>query len=282
MSLITSCPNCETNFIVTPEQIAPQMGKVRCGNCQHVFNAVDHLADIPDEATAEILKPFKSREPSNEALPEPIEAELDALIESTHKDETSTDLLLDTKPTPFSDVSIDLTDGIFDAKVKRSNWLLLLVIALLGLLAVAQSIYFLRQNIAIQWPQLKPYLVDVCKTLQCKVDLPKNADLLTIDDSDLKEDAVYKGLIHLTSTIINNAHYAQAYPQLELTLTDANDIPILRRAFKPNEYLPATTNLDAGIPAGEEVRVNLPLTASGESVTGYRVFLTYDESKDHK
>lgn len=282
MSLITSCPNCETNFIVTPEQIAPQMGKVRCGNCQHVFNAVDHLADIPDETTAEILKPFKSPEASNEILSEePIEAQLDALIESTHEGENSNSLLLDMQPTPFSDASIDLEESIFDAKVKRSNWLLLVIIALLGLLAIAQSVYFLRQNIAIQWPQLKPHLLKICETLQCKIDLPKNADLLTIDDSDLKEDAVYKGLIHLTSTIINNAHYAQAYPQLELTLTDANDIPILRRAFKPNEYLPATTNFDAGIPAGEEVRVNLPVTASGESVTGYRVFLTYDESKDH-
>lgn len=278
MSLITSCPNCSTSFVVTAEQIAPQLGKVRCGNCQHVFNAVDHLTDIPDETTAEILKPFKSPEPSNEASQAPIEAELEALIDATHQDESSS-LLLDINPKPFSEASIDITDGIFNAKAKRSNWLLFVAIVLLGLLAIAQSIYFLRQDIATQWPQLKPHLVNVCESLQCKIELSKNADLLTIDDSDLKEDAVHKGLIHLTSTIINNARYAQAYPQLELTLTDANDIPILRRAFKPNEYLAATTNIDAGIPAGEEIHVNLPLTASGESVTGYRVFLTYDESK---
>ena len=66
-----------------------------------------------------------------------------------------------------------------------------------------------------------------------------------------------------------------------MTLTDTNDVPVLRRAFKANEYLPSSVNIDKGIPAGAEVRINLPLTASGESVTGYRVFLTYDESHEN-
>lgn len=41
-SLQTRCPNCDTRFRVTDEQLSIAKGKVRCGNCMEVFNAIDH------------------------------------------------------------------------------------------------------------------------------------------------------------------------------------------------------------------------------------------------
>ncbi|MBW0147615.1 DUF3426 domain-containing protein [Marinobacter arenosus] len=41
-SLQTQCPKCETRFRVTDEQLGIAKGKVRCGNCMAVFNAIDH------------------------------------------------------------------------------------------------------------------------------------------------------------------------------------------------------------------------------------------------
>lgn len=41
-SLQTQCPQCETRFRVTGEQISVARGKVRCGNCMNVFNAIEH------------------------------------------------------------------------------------------------------------------------------------------------------------------------------------------------------------------------------------------------
>ncbi len=41
-SLQTQCPNCQTRFRVTNEQLGIARGKVRCGNCMEVFNAVEH------------------------------------------------------------------------------------------------------------------------------------------------------------------------------------------------------------------------------------------------
>ena len=41
-SLQTQCPNCETRFRVTDEQLSVARGKVRCGNCMKIFNAVEH------------------------------------------------------------------------------------------------------------------------------------------------------------------------------------------------------------------------------------------------
>ncbi|MBW4934569.1 DUF3426 domain-containing protein [Marinobacter sp. F4206] len=41
-SLQTQCPKCQTRFRVTDEQLGIAKGKVRCGNCMAVFNAIDH------------------------------------------------------------------------------------------------------------------------------------------------------------------------------------------------------------------------------------------------
>lgn len=46
-SLQTRCPKCETRFRVTDAQLSVAGGKVRCGNCMAVFNAVEHQVATP-------------------------------------------------------------------------------------------------------------------------------------------------------------------------------------------------------------------------------------------
>jgi len=43
--MFTCCPECETVFRVTANQLRAARGDVRCGNCAHVFNAMEYLAD---------------------------------------------------------------------------------------------------------------------------------------------------------------------------------------------------------------------------------------------
>ncbi len=46
--ILTRCPECGTMFRVRPEQLEARAGRVRCGQCQHAFNALD--ARIADDA----------------------------------------------------------------------------------------------------------------------------------------------------------------------------------------------------------------------------------------
>src|SRR5690606_5936219 len=69
------------------------------------------------------------------------------------------------------------------------KFLISLVVFLLIFLALGQAVYFLRSDIVARWPQTRPYLEMACGLLQCDIGLPKKADLIAIDDSDLKEDA---------------------------------------------------------------------------------------------
>jgi predicted Zn finger-like uncharacterized protein len=44
-SLITRCPKCSTAFRVSDEVLSMAKGKVRCGQCFHIFNASDSIND---------------------------------------------------------------------------------------------------------------------------------------------------------------------------------------------------------------------------------------------
>ncbi|MDR5172151.1 zinc-ribbon domain-containing protein [Methylobacillus flagellatus] len=154
-------------------------------------------------------------------------------------------------------------------------WLTVPLSLLLLLALLAQSIYFFRTQLSGYWPASRPALESACLWLGCTVPLPRNAELLALDDSDLQEDFEHPEVIQLSTKLINNASYTQAYPMLELTLTDDDDQPKLRRIFKPEEYLPSGMDIQAGLAANGEIQVNLAFSTSGEAVSGYRVFVTY-------
>lgn len=264
MSAITNCPACQTQFIVTEEQLNQHHGKVRCGQCLHVFNAKD-----------ELVESIPGAEASHETADDDVTAKTNEQPEAIVLDG-------DTDAIVSNALNKDSQDNYFNADNKKINstsvaatWLMGLFALILLLVAIAQSIYFFRTELTIYYPKTKIYLVQVCEKIGCRINLPKKIDLIAIDDSDMQEDANYAGLIHLSSTLINQANFSQAYPNLELTLTDIDDMPKLRRIFKPNEYLPASTNIAQGLAAGEEVKIKLAITAEGAAVAGYRVFVSY-------
>lgn len=51
MSLATACPSCGTVFRVVQDQLKVSDGWVRCGHCQKIFNAVEHLFDLDSRRT---------------------------------------------------------------------------------------------------------------------------------------------------------------------------------------------------------------------------------------
>jgi predicted Zn finger-like uncharacterized protein len=313
MNYITSCPACETQFLLTKEHLKAYKGKVQCGNCEHIFNAKNRLTEISDdiqsaaEYQASISEQEKPANTETTAEEKPIDAVLSNVLEGVPslQDLTSAPVEADAsasdqfayfdepkiKTTPEVPETIavydseqinspieieDLTTDVRFSKPKvKTNYWLVFGSLFLAILAGLQTVYANRTQIAAEYPQFKPMLVQACTALQCDIALPKNLDLLTIDDSDMQEDEDHENVIKFSSLLINNANHAQTYPDIELTLTAADDQPVLRRLIKPNEYLKANTDLAAGFAAREEVRVNLAINVKDLAVAGYRVLLVY-------
>lgn len=268
MSAITNCPSCQTQFIVTEEQLNQHHGKVRCGHCLHVFNARDELVKSNTQTEANLSSVDDMDVIEDAQIP--IADVSDSPEVGSDADDINNALNKNRQ-----DVYFNIVDGKSKPTSTVITWHMAIFSLVLLLTAIVQSIYFFRTEIATSYPKTKIYLLEACKRMGCSIDLPKKIDLIVIDDSDMQEDANYVGLIHLSSTLINQANFSQAYPNIELTLTNIDNIPKLRRIFKPNEYLPNHTDIIKGLTAGEEVKVELAIAAEDEAVAGYRVFVSY-------
>jgi predicted Zn finger-like uncharacterized protein len=101
---VTHCPNCQTCFKVTDEQLKLYNGKVRCGRCAFVFNALNHLIEVEDMSAQTLHMPpnavrqEKAEKPADKPVetapapapaPAPAEAEPEASTATTESAETS-------------------------------------------------------------------------------------------------------------------------------------------------------------------------------------------------
>ncbi len=149
------------------------------------------------------------------------------------------------------------------------------MLLLLLLSAVLQTVYFLRAEISWRYPSSQAYLKLACKKIGCNIALAKQINLLVLDDTDLLEDEQRLGLMYLSSSIVNQAPFSQAYPTIELTLTDIEDRAKYTRQFSPQEYLDHGTESEIGLAAGQSLKLRLPLANPDQSIAGYRVRVFY-------
>lgn len=269
MSGTTLCPHCGTRFKIAKEQLEAHHGMVRCGNCQKAFDTRPYFA--PEEIDPQLELPILD-ETDTQSEPFPLEI-------------TTSDLANPAGTTDRQSVShAGLTDSMtesyeveFLSKPSSRPWAF--AVFLMLLLLLAQGTYLFRVDLAARMPELKPWLVRYCQILRCTVPLPRNAGMMSIESSELKDDPAHNSQIILVALLRNRAAYAQTFPDLELTLTDLQDNALARRIFRPEEYLPEPDNAADGFPANQELGIKLRLDTTELKPVGYRLVLYYSTSQ---
>ncbi len=267
--MMTRCPTCSTAFRVTSEQLKARAGKVRCGHCSAVFNALETLEDAPPAAAA-----ADAPVPPEPAKPTPVEPPLpEPSPESSPPGQPATEPSVESVST---DILLEGISSTTEQPAPRGRLLAwgLAGLAALGLLVV-QAAYFSRAELAVSEPGLRPLLEGMCSLLDCDIPLPRKADLVSIEASDLHPDPQKKNLLVLVATLKNRAPFTQDYPHLELTLTDTRDQPIVRKVLSPAEYLAQGADMRTGFAANGDLAVNLGLDTTDVGASGYRLYLFY-------
>lgn len=144
---------------------------------------------------------------------------------------------------------------------------LLLVLLLAGQWALHE-----RHQLAARHPELRPWLVQLCEPLGCRVEPARRIDAIVIDSTALVRRL---GNFYSFDLVLKNtAPMDLAMPALELSLTDTRDAVIARRVFLPDE-LPGAPAL---LPAQDSVALSLRLSlAVGDALpmAGYRALVFY-------
>lgn len=151
---------------------------------------------------------------------------------------------------------------------RRPLWPFITALTLLAVALVAQLAVHFRGDLV----QRMPGLADTYAAFGVEIPLARQVDLVTIETSDLQSDNA-RALLVLQATLKNRAPYAQEWPLLELTLTDANDAVVSRRVLKSADYLPAKSDAQA-FAANSEIGLKLWLESKFPAA-GYRLYVFY-------
>lgn len=177
--------------------------------------------------------------------------------------------------TPADSAHLDANYGPAPANGSLRSGLAGLGLAVLLIALLVQSAYLFRTSVARELPGLRPLYVATCAQIGCDMPLPRDAALINIDSPDLQSDPGRPGRYILHATIQNRADYPQAWPHLELTLTDNRDTPLVRRVLTPAEWLAPGKLQEGEFKARSDATVRLAFDAPEIAPTGYAVYVFY-------
>ena len=203
-------------------------------------------------------------------------------------DDDSPAVLLRAKPRKLSDADLDADDDegvrdpadevsfVVDAR-RKAFWrrpvvrLLLVVVLMLSVLVLAvQMAVQERDRVAAMDARTRPWLLKLCEVFRCEIAPPRQISDVVIDSSSFNK--ARGDSYQLTLAMKSTATMPVAMPAVELTLTDAQDQPVLRRVL-----LPADMAAPAELAARGEwaTSISVIVTTGGARVAGYRLLAFY-------
>lgn len=145
--------------------------------------------------------------------------------------------------------------------------------ALLVLVLLAQGMSSFRNVLAARYPTLTPTLAAGCKVLGCTIELPAQIETMVLDTGELQ--SLGGNRFQLSTLLRNEGSLTQAWPYLELELTDASDKALVRRVFTPAKYLPAGVVPAKGFSGRSEQPVKIVFELKQLKASGFHIAVFY-------
>ncbi|ALA84102.1 DUF3426 domain-containing protein [Stenotrophomonas maltophilia] len=143
----------------------------------------------------------------------------------------------------------------------RWHWLL---VAGLALLLVLQSVLADRARLAADAGN-RAWLAPLCGVLHCSLPPWHEPAAFTMTSREIRPLPGQAGVLQVQASIRNDARWAQAWPDLRLSLSDADGRVIGSGVFPPAQYLgepPGTAQLEPGQSARIAFRVQEPAAST--------------------
>ena len=271
--MFTRCPSCRAAFSITDQQLAIASGMVRCGVCEHVFDARLYLFKQAEEKAEQVDVPLDSDPDVS------IDAEIDALDEAEfiQADRISSEAKQaahDTTaiaPEQSQEVIVPkiIADQVSSLEHEgisfRLSYLLSIVFigGFIALLALQTTAVF-----KADWLPASLH-ARACEWITCVHKVPRAIDKIEILNRSIYTHPQEKDALMVTVTIISRAKFPQPYPVVQLRFLDvAGDVMAARR-FNPSDYLSETWSKQSIMQPARPISIQLELVDFGEDVVGY-------------
>jgi predicted Zn finger-like uncharacterized protein len=293
MSLLTCCPHCHAVYRLRPAQLSAARGFVECGDCAQVFNALDRLAEDvrPQVAmTARAAPPDASTVSQDDLAALAIDADDDgprvdaAALEDLLVGDAAPALprieLAQAEPPLVAQRPVRSVEAVpavlrddlarLAARERRGpGFAWGLAAALLLATLAAQSAWHWRGDLLARFPQLMPLGTQVCARLGCRLERPASIADIELVARDVREHPQYVDALLVNATLLNRGHGAATYPVIQLGVFDRRGGMVGVRRFAPRDYLDASIDIEAGMPAGRRVHLVLEIAAVGKRADSF-------------
>jgi predicted Zn finger-like uncharacterized protein len=244
----TQCDQCMSRFRLTEAQLRKAYGKVRCGECGAVFNALlalkNYEGSLPPDYHARQRAQLQQAQTAREEAEEIAADERQALSlhEAMYGHERRSFLALG----PIS-------------------WFI--GILLLAALGTAQAIYYQRYQL-IEDPRFQQQIINLCKLLPCAQQAFSSPQQIRLVERNVFTHPVVNNALMVTGSFVNQAPFAQKMPDLLISLFDVQGRLIANRLFAANEYLLEDRNRNV-VPSGRPIQFRLEIVDPGTDALTY-------------
>lgn len=257
--MYTQCPECLTIYKLDGPELAAAHGSVRCGHCAAVFDALRTLSpQLPPEPIERLEVHTLHATPPQLELPvfRPAPAQVSLFAEAADRAHAAERSSL----------------PAFAKKRRRArqrrDWPWLAGCALL-LLSLAGEIAWAEQARWIDDAHARAWLDPLCAELGCRLPLRREASTLQLLSRDIRPHPSVPGALIISATLRNDAAFAQAFPTVEISLSDLDERRIAMRRFGPREYLGDPRALAAGLAAGASTSLVFEVADPGRNAVAF-------------
>lgn len=140
--------------------------------------------------------------------------------------------------------------------------------------AVILTVVLALQLVLAQRAQLsqsagwRPLLGTLCGALGCSLPPWHEPAAFVVVERDIRSLQDPPGVLQVTARIRNEARWAQAWPRLQLTLSDVDGQPLATRVFQPAEYLGGTPS-QSELASGADVAIRMQVIEPGPQAVAF-------------
>lgn len=271
--MFTQCPQCLTIYCVDGATLGAACGSVRCGGCETIFDAfatlVEQLPPEPVErlpvhavqAEAPHLSvPVTRPEPAQTPIVETVETPFVEPVQAPFVEPPAPPRATRTPPPTFARRR--------GPRKPRNN----------GAWLAACCVLMLTLGTQIAWSQRAEWLDDarvrnvldpLCARLSCRLPLRHDGSALELLSRDIQPHPSVPGALIISATLRNDASFAQAYPTVEVSLSNLDDKTIAMRRFQPRDYVADARAIRQGIAAGASASLVFEVADPGKNAVAF-------------
>jgi predicted Zn finger-like uncharacterized protein len=259
--MYTQCPECLTIYKVSAATLAEGHGSARCGHCAAVFDMLRTLTEqLPTE-------PFE-RLDGQATTDAPPQLSVPALRPTPSQQQT---LLFDPDDRRRGTSHRPQTPAFAHARRARQrtrNWpwsvgAIALLLSLLAQLGYAERAPLLDDA------RVRPLLDRACAEIGCHLPMRHDPARLQLLSRDIRPHPSVPNALIISATLRNDADFAQAFPAVEITLSDLDENRVAMRRFQPLEYLGDSRNLVSGMAPGATAALVFEVADPGKNAVAF-------------